>query len=426
MNWVGCEPLDRKEIMSKSCPILDVDPLKKALFVDQRKATTSLRSLAKSMSDIIDLSAGDPGFDTPDHIRAAAKKAIDEGFTHYVHDGLPELKAEIANKLERENKIGVDPQSQVIVTNGVNEAIFLAMQTLIRPGDEVIVPNVTYQHHNQTKLAGGNPVLVGLREENEFSLKPKDVEANTTSRTRMIVVSSPHNPTGSVLNRDDLEGIAEIAVRHNLLVLSDEIYEKFVYDDSKHISIGSMPGMEDRTITMNGFSKAYGMTGWRVGYIAASKNIIDLIHGFHRYVTLSGNSVAQKAAVAALRGPQEAVTELVRKCDAGRRILVDGLSTVNGVHCCLPKGTFFAYPNVKKLGSTSYEVAKRLLNEARVLVHPGTNFGEGEGYLRVSYHLPRPVLNEAVMRIETAVDKWKGPGSSQNGPGTGRSLSYHL
>jgi aminotransferase len=377
-------------------------------FSGIRKIFQAAAELESQGKEVIHLEIGRPDFDTPQHIKETAKQALDRGFVHYTSNyGILELREAIAEKLHRENDIQVDPQSEIIVTLGVNQALAIIMLALLDPGDEVLVPDPFYLNYlHCIQLAESRAIRVPLREDNEFQVAPPDLEKAITPKTKMIIINSPHNPTGAVLKKETLESIAQIATAHDLLVLSDEIYEKLIYDGTQHHSIASLPGMAERTVTVNGFSKAYSMTGWRLGYVAARKKLIDSLIRAHQYVGTSANSFAQKGAVAAYRGPQECVQEMVSEFDRRRRFLVEALEQIEGVSCVRPRGAFYAFPSVKELGVPDEKLAYYLLREAQVALVPGSAFGEyGQGYLRLAYSNSYENIQAAVERIDRALRK---------------------
>jgi len=380
-----------------------VNAYKKDLLVEFRK-------LALESENVVSLAVGDPDFPTPKHITESAKKAMDEGYTHYTPPtGLPELREAIAEKLREDNGIEADPKSEVIVTAGCTPAMVGTILALVDHGDEVIVPDPTYQYPLLTKMAGGIPVAVPLKEENEFRINPRDIGKKITSRTKMIVLISPDNPTGSALRKEDLEEVAEIAVKHDLLVVSDEIYEKIIFEGRKHFSIVSFPGMEDRTITINGFSKSYCMTGWRIGYLTADKSLSSVIGKVTTSLTLSANAISQKAALAALTNRDIARTELQKMMEEyhkRRELFVNGLNKITGIKCLKPAGSIFAFPSIKFFGISSFDFAMHILRKGRVILYPGTVFGDGgEGYLRVSLAYSQEKIKEGLSRIREAVEE---------------------
>ena len=377
-------------------------------FSGIRKIFQAAVDLEREGKDVIHLEVGRPDFDTPQHIKAAAKQALDEGFVHYTSNyGAPELREAIAEKLLDRNGIRVDPENEVVVTVGANEAILMTMLALLDPGDEVLIPDPIWLHYFYcAQLAEAKPVHVPLYEDNKFQIDPSDLERAITPRSKMIVVNSPHNPTGAVLGLETLEAIAQIAIKHDLLVLSDEIYEKIIYDGVRHYSIASLPGMADRTPTVNGFSKAYSMTGWRLGYVAARKKLIDSLIRVHQYSATCATSFAQKGAVAAYRDSQDCVRDMVGEFDRRREFLVQSLEQMEGVSCVRPEGAFYVFPSVKELGVPDEKLATYLLHEANVALVPGSAFGEyGQGYLRLSYANSHHNIEVAVERIDKALRK---------------------
>ena len=369
-------------------------------------ATVSLpdkaRALRKSGIDVIDLSEGQPHFDTPAPIKDAAKDALDQGMVFYIESsGLPDLLLEIRAKLERDNGIDV-PTSQIMVTVGAKQAIFTAIICTINPGDEVLIPDPYWgSHASCVRLAGGKPVSVPMRTENGFAIDSRKVEEMVTSKTKMIVLSSPHNPTGMVVSRDDLESVADICKKHEILALSDEIYEKIVYDGARHYSIGSFPGMEDLTITVNGFSKPYSMTGWRLGYVAASKEIMSRMLIVQQHSVTHPAAFVEKAGVTALRECDKYVEDMVRDYQRARDYFVPELNKIGMFSCAIPKGAFYAFPRITDKSMTSAQLVDILLEKARVLAVPGSSFGRhGEGYLRFVYAQTMETLKKTIQRIK--------------------------
>lgn len=366
------------------------------------------RALESRGEKLIHFELGEPDFDTPEHIKEAAKKALDEGYTHYAPNaGLLELREAIAEKLKRENNIDVDPLTQICVTAGSQEAAFLAIMCTIDNGDEVLITDPSYYtYRNCVEMAGGKPVFVPLKEEDNFRLNPENIERKITPRSKMIIINSPCNPTGGVITKDDLEAIDEIAIKHDLLVLSDEIYEKIVYNGQKHFSIAALSREPDRILTVNGFSKAYAMTGWRVGYIVASKNIIPEVVKMQQSAMSSVTTFAQKGAIAALRGPQDPLLNMIKEFERRREAIINGLKEIEGFFVDKPKGAFYAFVNVKKLGKSSLQISDFLLKEAKVVTTPGIAFGtNGEGYIRISYATSIENIKEGIYRIKKAIEK---------------------
>ncbi len=363
------------------------------------------RALEATGRSVIHLEIGEPDFDTPQHIKdAAARGLLEQGMTHYTAaEGIAPLRQAIADDVRRWKGIEATPE-QVIVTPGAKPIMFYALLALIDEGDEVIYPNPGFPiYESMTEYVGGVAVAAPLREERDFRMDVDEVASLVTPRTRMIVINSPHNPTGSILTGDDIRAIAEIAVRHDLVVLADEIYGRLQYEDEP-LSIATLPGMADRTITLDGFSKTFAMTGWRLGY-----GVIPgwLVPTYSRLVINSvscTNAFAQAGAIAALTGPQDAADAMRAEFIARRELMVNGLNQIPGVTCVMPHGAFYVFPNLSSFGRSSAEVATHLLYDAGVCALAGTAFGRhGEGYLRFSYANSRENLQAALERIGTSL-----------------------
>jgi len=363
-------------------------------------------ALAAKYEDVISLGRGDPDLPTPPHIVEAAYRAARDGQTHYTPGlGIPQLREAISAKLTRENAVdyGVN---EVMVTTGGQEALCVIMQSLLNPGDEIILPTPTYTTYLlAAHLAGGTAVQVPLKPDNGFQIDPADLERRITPRTKAIAVVSPNNPTGTVQTRRSLESVVEMALRHNLLIISDEIYEKVLYDGAEHHSIAAFPGMRDRTITVNGFSKAYSMTGWRVGWVAAPTALMSGMQAVKDTLTICTSTPNQWAALAALTGPQDCVEEIVSIYARRRGWLLNGLRTAD-----LPfapnGGSLFVFADLRHTGLSSEQFCLTLLEQARVVTYPGTDFGAGgEGFSRISLLAPDPRFREAVERIVRFVQR---------------------
>ncbi|HEY6102871.1 MAG TPA: pyridoxal phosphate-dependent aminotransferase [bacterium] len=355
---------------------------------------------------IAHLEIGRPDFDTPTHIKAAAIDALQSGRVHYTSNaGIPELRSAIADKLARDNGLRVDPDGGIIVTVGAKESVFMCLYGLLDPGDEIIVPTPMWPDYLDTsKVVGAQPVEVPLQPGRGYQLDAGDLEGAITPRTKAIVVHSPHNPTGAVCDESTLREVAELAVRSDLLVIADEIYEHLIYDEARHVSIASLPGMFERTVTINGFSKAYSMTGWRLGYVAGPPALISPLLKVHQCTTTCATSFAQWGAVAAYRGDQTCVTEMVREFDRRRRLVIEALRGMPGVELVAPRGAFYAFPDVRRLGRSDLDVAEYLLREAHVATVPGSTFGEtGAGHLRISYAAGYDILAGGLERMGRAV-----------------------
>jgi aminotransferase len=352
-----------------------------------RSGIRVMYDLASGVDGLVHLEIGEPDFPTPQHIVEAAKQALDQGYTHYTPNaGYKDLRETVARKLLRDNRIEADSESEVIITSGAMQAISSTLLVTINPGDEVIIPDPAYESFvRQTKFAGGLPVQVEVSEEDEFRLKPDNVEKAITKKTKMIIINSPANPTGSVMLRADLEGIAELAIQHDLLVLSDEIYEKILYDDARHYSIASFPGMKERTITVFALSKTYAMTGWRIGYAIGPKTIIKEMVKLQEFTVSCATSICQRAAIAALDGPQGFLANVVTEFERRRDFMHDQITKVDGISCVKPKGAFYLFPNVSKTKLRKDNPAGDLLEKCKVVTAPGSAFGGcGNGHVRIS------------------------------------------
>ena len=363
--------------------------------------------IANTMEDCISLGVGEPDFDTPWHITEEGIYSLERGRTFYTsNQGLPELREEIAKWNKR--KYGLDYSAdEVIVTCGGSEAIDVALRACINPGDEVIILEPNYVcYEPDVLLAGGVPVKIKLKNENEFRLTPKELETAITDKTKILVTNYPNNPTGAIMTKGDLEKIAEVVIKHDLLVISDEIYSELTYS-GKHFSIGALPGMRDRTITINGFSKTFSMTGWRLGYAMGPKAIMDQVKKIHQFVVMSAPTISQYAGLEALRNGDSDIEKMKKEYDKRRKYLLKEFDRL-GLPCFEPKGAFYIFPDIRKYGMTSEEFATDLLKKERVVVVPGTAFGDsGEGFTRISYAYSLDSLKEAVKRIERYLKKDK-------------------
>ena len=366
------------------------------------------RALKAQGIDVIDLGGGDPDFITPPHIRQAAADAMNAGETHYVASaGIPSLRKAIAKKLKDDNGIEVDPMTEVIVTPGGKASLFQSMLALAEPGTEFLVLEPAWVSYvPMIEIAGGTPVPVALDPDDNFRVTAEKLQKAISHRTRGIVVNSPNNPTGRVLDTEELQVIAQAAIRHDLLVFTDEMYEKIVYDGHQHISLAALPGMWERTLTFNGLSKAYAMTGWRLGYVAGPKVYIDEIAKVHSHSVTCATSFVQVGGVAALNGPQEFIGEMVTAWDRRRRSVAAGLNAVKGVRCSLVEGAFYHFADIRGTGLDSVTLSDKLLQDAHVAVTPGVAFGEaGEGHIRLSFATSDGLLDEAVRRIGNALGR---------------------
>ena len=370
-------------------------------------AIRRMLQLSARMENVIHLEQGEPNFTTPKHILEAAIEAMKRGFTHYTEmDGTLELRQAIAEKLRNENGIDVDPRTEVTVTSGTQEAMFIAALGFLNPDDEALILEPYYPaYFEDTLLAEATPITVPLDEEKDYGIELEALERKITTKTRMIWMCNPSNPTGHVSSKEDLEVVAEVAQRHNLIVFVDEIYEKLVYDGARHISIGSLPGMEDKTITVNGFSKAYAMTGWRIGYVAAEKRLSATLRKIHYYTTLCPNAISQKAALGALTGPQDCVQEMVAEYNRRRELVINELNKIEPLSYTAPKGAFYVFPNFSSFEKSDEALALHLLEKARVVTVPGSGFGKaGEGHLRISYSAHYTQVEEGIKRIRMCLE----------------------
>jgi aminotransferase len=375
-------------------------------FSGIREIFEAANKLEAQGKKVLHFEIGRPDFDTPVHIKEAAKRALDEGKIAYTSNwGIRELRDAIAAKVRAENDLHPDPASEVAVMVGAIEAVLSSMMSTCNPGDEVLIPDPAWpQYFYCAQIAEARPVSVPLSEERAFRLDPREVRSRITPRTRMLVINTPHNPTGAILGLETLGELAEIAQEHNLLVLADEIYEKLIYDDAEHHSIASLPGMWQRTLTVNGFSKAYAMTGWRLGYLVGAQPLIDAAVRVHQFMTTCANTFAQYGALAAVQGSQDCVHEMVAEFNRRRELIIERLAEIDGVSCQPPQGAFYVFPSIKALGLSSDAFAQYLLNEAHVATVPGSAFGtHGEGYIRLAYSAAYDDIEEGLERIERAV-----------------------
>lgn len=371
-----------------------------------RKMNEKALAMERAGEPVIHFEIGRPDFDTPDYIKKACIDSINDGDVFYTSNyGTTELREAIANKLQSQNGIAYKP-SEIIVTVGLTEAVFDVLCSILNEGDEILIPDPVWMNYlNVPKLLGAVPVSYHLLEENDFQIDMDEIRRQITERTKAIVIVTPNNPTGGVLSEENLKELAEIAVEHDIMVLSDEVYERLLYDDAKHVSIGSLPGMKERTITLNGFSKAYSMTGWRLGYAAAPESLIAVLNKIHQHNTTCATSFVQKAAVTALQDEKEEVNDMVREYKRRRDYAVHAINDIKGISCRCPKGAFYIFINIKKLGKSSAELAEYLLSEAKLAFVPGDVFGpEGEGYLRMSFANSYENIVEGCDRLKKAID----------------------
>jgi len=363
---------------------------------------------AQKMTGLVRLELGEPDFPTPAHIVEAAKKALDDGYTHYTSSqGLPELRKELARKLEQDNGVVASPDTEIIVTAGACCAVDLAMLTLVNPGDEVLLPDPAWPHYEPcARLAEGSVVHYPMKEEANFAPDPDVIRERISPKTRVLLINFPSNPTGAAVNASTLKEIANLAEQHNLVVISDEVYENFVYDGASHQSLAAISGMKGRTITINAFSKTYAMTGWRLGYAVAPANIVAEMAKLNLYANTCANSIAQVAGIAALRGPQDCVREMAEEYGRRRKFVLERIRKIPQISCTEPRGAFYVFPNIRRLGMNSLDCCMHILEKGKVSTVPGSSFGQqGEGYLRISYATSMANLKEGFDRLETVVDE---------------------
>lgn len=366
--------------------------------------------IASTVKDVISLSVGEPDFKTPWAIRKEAIKILEKGKTTYTANaGLIQLREVIAKYIEKKLGVSYDPNGEIFVTVGGSEAIDCAFRVLCNPGDEVIVPEPSFVCYAPlVQMAGGVPVIVETKLENKFKLTPEDLEGKITDKTKAIVLPFPNNPTGAVMHRDDLQKIADIIKDKDIFVISDEIYSELTYGDERHVSIVELEGMKERTIYINGFSKAFSMTGWRMGYFAAPKSVATQMLKIHQYAIMCAPTVSQYASIVAMTECDNEVSRMKDEYNARRRFVVKGFNDL-GLDCFEPEGAFYAFPCIKSTGLSSQEFCTQLLNEKKVAIVPGDAFGEsGEGFVRVSYAYSLAHLDTALKRIKEFLDELKG------------------
>jgi aspartate/methionine/tyrosine aminotransferase len=372
--------------------------------IKESSVRTKMLDIAAGLKDVIALGRGDPDLDTPEHIIAAGQKALGEGGTHYTHPlGIPQLREAIAASIKA-NGGGDYTAEEVVVTAGAQESMFVAMLALIDPGDEVIIPSPGYgTYHQAVELASGTIVTVPTFEKDGFALTADAVAKALTPKTRMLCLINPSNPTGMVIPPSEIEKLAALAVKHDLIVISDEIYGRLVYDNARVQPVAALPGMKDRTITIDGFSKAYAMTGWRIGYFAAPRHFTKPMAEIHHGLAICAPAVSQYAALAALTGSQDCVEDMRREYDKRRRVMMSALDRM-GLSYPKPNGAFYVYANVSSTGASASDFCLRLLQDGKVMMFPGLLFGDHcDEYVRISLLQPIPKIEEAVRRMESVV-----------------------
>ncbi|MCF2679408.1 aminotransferase class I/II-fold pyridoxal phosphate-dependent enzyme [Faecalicatena contorta] len=382
------------------------DPLSKKIIGIEPSGIRKFFDIVSEMPDAISLGVGEPDFDTPWRIREEGIYSLERGRTFYTSNaGLKDLKKEISLYLERKIQVRYDDNTEVMVTVGGSEGIDVAMRAMLNPGDEVLIPQPCYVSYLPcTVLADGVPVTIPLQEKNQFKLTAEELEAAITPKTKILVLPFPNNPTGAVMTREDLETIAEVVKKHDLYVLSDEIYSELTYG-TEHVSIASFPGMKERTLVVNGFSKGFAMTGWRLGYICGPAFIVEQMVKIHQYAILCAPTNSQYAAIEGLRNCDDEVQMMRTAYNERRRFLMHEFKRM-GICCFEPFGAFYVFPNIQEFGMTSEEFATELLKEEKVAVVPGSAFGEsGEGFIRISYAYSLDDLKEALGRVERFIEK---------------------
>ncbi|NPE30789.1 aminotransferase class I/II-fold pyridoxal phosphate-dependent enzyme [Methanococcoides sp. SA1] len=374
----------------------------------QKVPPSGIRKFFDMVSDsdeVISLGVGEPDYVTPWHIREACIHSIEQGETSYTSNyGLLELREEISKHFTRRHNVYYEPETEILVTTGVSEALDLAIRAIVNPGDEVIVVQPSYVAYVPSIVfAGGIPVTLGARPENDFKITADEIKNAITDKTKAVIINYPNNPTGATMDRSDLEAIADVIVEHDILMISDEVYERLTYEGT-HTCFSSLEGMQNRTILLNGFSKAYAMTGFRMAYALAPKDIIDAMMLIHQYTMLCAPITAQVGAIEALRNGEEEVEKMAREYNRRRKLIVGGLNKI-GLDCFNPRGAFYAFPSISSTGLSADEFAERLLTEYKVVTIPGNIFGDtGDGFLRCAYAASREDIKEALERIGNFVD----------------------
>ena len=381
-------------------------PISKTVVSLKKSGIRKFFDIVSEMKDVISLGVGEPDFDTPWHIREEGIYALEKGKTFYTSNaGLKELRVEIDNYLKRTQNISYNPATEIIVTVGGSEAIDIGLRAMVNAGDEVIIPQPSYVSYEPCAiLAGANPVIIDLKAENEFRLTAEELKNAITDKTKILILPFPNNPTGAIMERKDLEEIAKVCIENDIYVISDEIYGELSYKE-KHVSIASIAGMKERTILINGFSKAYAMTGWRLGYACGPKEIIEQMVKIHQYAIMCAPTTSQYSAVEALKKGDDDVKLMRESYNQRRRFLMNAFKEI-GLECFEPYGAFYVFPSIKEFGMTSEEFAMKFLEEEHVAVVPGTAFGDsGEGFLRISYAYSIENLKRAMERLKRFVEK---------------------
>ena len=383
------------------------NPLSNKIMGIQPSGIRKFFDIVSEMPDAISLGVGEPDFDTPWNVREEGIYALEKGRTFYTSNaGLKELRIEICSYLKRKYNLLYDPINEIMVTVGGSEAIDVALRCMVDPGDEVLIPQPSYVSYLPCAvMADAKPVIINLKAENDFKLTPEELEENITNKTKILVLPFPNNPTGAIMNRDELAKLVPLIIKHDLFVISDEIYSELTYGKERHVSIAEFPGMKERTIVINGFSKAFAMTGWRLGYACGPTPIINQMIKLHQFAIMCAPTNSQFAAVEALKNCDEDVDKMVEAYDQRRRYLVNAFKEM-GLECFEPFGAFYIFPSIKKFGMTSDEFATKLLMKKKLAVVPGTAFGDcGEGFLRISYAYSIDNLKEGLGRIKEFISE---------------------
>jgi len=394
LNTKSAAPKTRDSLISQKVATLPPSGIRK--FFD----------LLSSLEDVISLGIGEPDFVTPWHIREAGTYSLEKGYTMYTsNSGMPELRQELASYLELRYGLSYHPENEILITTGSSEGLDLTLRAILNPGDEVIIPDPCYvAYPADIILAGGVPTLVPTSEENNFVIRATDIESRITKQTKAILIGYPANPTGAVISEKEANAITELAKKYDLLVISDEIYARLIYG-VEHICFPTLPGMKERTILISGFSKSHAMTGWRIGYVAAERRFIQALTKIHQYTMLCVPTMAQIAAIEALRNGEAEIEKMIQEYNRRRRFMVKRLNDI-GLPCFDPKGAFYAFPSIKATGMNSEEFAEKLLRTEKVAVVPGTAFGTcGEGFVRCCYATSLPNIEEALQRIDRFIRK---------------------
>jgi len=371
-----------------------------------RSGIRKIFDIARKYENVISFTLGEPDFQTPDHIKKAAYEAIEQGYTHYTPNaGLEDFREVVAEKLRRENRIEVNPQTEVIATPGGMGGLCLAVYATVEDGDQVLTADPGYVSYvSQILMAGGEPVRVPVYEQNNFMLTAEEVKKRITPKTKAIILNYPANPTGSTLSKKDLEALCQVIMENDLVVISDEVYERITYDGISHCSIASLTDMKDRVISIFSLSKTYAMTGWRIGYAAGNQDFIKEMTKLQEHVSAHPSAISQKAAIAALSGPQDVVKKIVEEYARRRETMYGRINEIAGISCMKPHGAFYIFANIKDLGMTSYDAAIFFLEKSRVATVPGSEFGpSGEGYIRISYSTSQDQIETGLGRMADAV-----------------------